>query len=68
MTDSIERLYVSCPKCSLTDMPMRSELVGYVVRCLCHACYLVVEMRDGRPVARMATEAEVQAAGWRQVR
>jgi len=46
---------VACPHpdCRRTDMPLRREMVGQVLMCVCGYCDIVVEPVDGGYVARM---------------
>lgn len=49
---------IACPHpdCRRTDMPLRPELVGQVLWCVCHTCRIVVEPVDGGYMARMVEE------------
>jgi len=54
----MDDIRVACPHpdCRRTDMPLRRELLGQVVLCMCHTCRIVVEPVDGGYVARMVGE------------
>jgi len=54
---------VACPHpdCRHPGMPLRLELVGQVLWCVCHTCRIVVEPVDGGYVARMVEEDDRDA-------